>query len=154
MKFLIFFCLFFFSLNLQSKVVENIQVQIGEEMISLIDFKNFRKQVNLNLVPSSLLLEELYQRTELLKDKNKLLDFMINRNILYQTAKKEKLPEISEKDIEAKFRQLKDSASHKTFARKLKMAGLTPKTLKEQILIDLTNDSFSLPVCDFKNHNL
>ena len=140
MKFFIFFYLFFLNLNLQGAVVEETMVQIGEEMISLIDFKNFRKQVRLKLVPPSLLLEEQYQRTKLLEDQNKLLDFMIDRNILYQIAKKEKLPEVSKKDIEAKFDQLKDDFSHKVFAKKLKKTVLTPKILKEQILIDLTND--------------
>jgi len=140
MKFLVFPYLFFFSLSLQSTVVEKTLAQIGEEMVSLIDFKNFRKQMRLKLVPPSLLLKEKYQRTSLLQNKNTLLEFLIDRNILYQTAKKEKLPEAAEKDIEARFHQLKGSVSHKTFATKLKKAGLSPKTLKKQILMDLTND--------------
>ena len=140
MKFLVFFHLLFLSLNLQGAVVEETLVQIGEEMISLIDFKNFRKQMRLKLAPPSLLLKEKHQGAKLLKDKNKLLEFMIDRNMLYQTAKKEKLPEISKKDIEAKFNQLKGASSHKVFAKKLKTAGLTPKTLKDQIIMDLKND--------------
>lgn len=140
MKFLVFFSLLFFSLSLPGTVVEKTLVQIGEEMISLIDFKNFRKQGRLKLVPPSLLLKEKYKRTSFLRDKNTLLEFLIDRNILYQTAKKEKLPEVAEKDIEDRFRQLKGSVSHKTFARKLKRTGLTPQTLKKQILMDLTND--------------
>ncbi len=136
------FCLgfLFLSFNLSGEIVEKIQAQAGEEMISLIDLKNFRRQISSGLLPSSLLAKRAQEKSHFLKDRKKLLDFMIDRSMLYQIAQKEKLPKVSEKAIEAKFQQIKGSDSHKAFARKLKKAGLTSKTLKEQILIGLKND--------------
>ena len=99
MKFLVFLFLSSLSLPLQAQIVERVQAQIAEEMISLIDLKNFQRQLRLELVPPSLLLKQLYRRPELLTDKNKLLDFMINRNLLFQIAEKEKLLEIDKKVI-------------------------------------------------------
>ena len=140
MKFIICSFLCFFSLSLHAQIVERVQAQIAEEMISLIDLKNFQRQLRSGLVPSSLLLKQLYRSPELLKDKNKLLDFMISRNMLFQMAKKEKLPELDKKALEKSLRQLKGSLSDKTFARKLKKVGLDLKDLKQQILMDLTNN--------------
>ena len=140
MKFLVFFFLSFLSLELHAQIVERVQAQISEEMISLIDLKNFQRQLRLGLVPPSLLLKQLYKKPELLTDKNKLLDFMINRNLLSQMAKKEKLPEIDKKDLEKSLQGLKGSLSKKLFARKLKKAGLELEDLKQQIIMDLKND--------------
>ena len=122
-------------------VVEKILAQIGEDIISLIDFKNFRKQMSLGLIPSSLLLKNVFKKSQLLKDQNLLLEFMIARHILYQTAKKEEnLPKLSSKQIDQALAQLKGKMSHKKFARRLKKARLNLKSLKALIAVDLTND--------------
>ena len=140
MKLFIFSGFFFFALNSQALLVEKIQAQVGEEMISLIDLKNFQKQIRLNLVPPSLLLKYVYSSKKLLKSKSKLLDFMITRSVLAQIAKQKQLPEIPKKNIQKVFLRLKGSSSHKKFSIKLKQAGLSVKTLKQEILIDLKND--------------
>ena len=140
MRTFIFCFLFFFSLDLQARVVEKIQAQIGEEMISFIDLKNFQTQLKLALVPSSLLLKQMYKKPHLLKNKKSLLDFMITRNMLSQIAKKENLKEVLKKNIEQQLNRLKGSSSHKNFSKRLKRAGLSLKSLREQILIDLKID--------------
>ena len=141
MKTVICFLLFLFSFPSQAQIVERVQAQIGKEMISFIDLKRFKKQLRLGLVSPSLLLKHLYKRGELLKDNNKLLDFMILREMLFQIAKKEKeLPEIPKKEIENMVITLQGSLSKKRFARRLKRGKLNRESLKRQILIDLTND--------------
>lgn len=137
-----FICSFllFLHFSSQAQIIERIQAQIGEEMVSLIDLKNFQKQLRLDLVSSSLLLTEIYKKSELLKDKNKLLDFMITRKMLFQVAKQEKLSSFSKKDIEKHFLLIKGKSSHKEFSSKLKKADLNLKSLREQILIDLKNN--------------
>lgn len=140
MKSLVCSLVFLFSFNSQARVVEKIQAQIAEEMISLIDLKNFQKQFRWGLVPSSLLLKQVYKKSELLKDKNKLLDFMITRKMLFQIAQQEKLPEIPKKNIEKRLSSIKGSSSHKSFSRKLIKAGLTLQDLRQQILMNLKND--------------
>ena len=140
MKIFTFSFLLLFYLNSQAQIVERVQSQVGEEMVSLIDLKNFQKQLRLNLIIPSLLLTEIYKKSELLKDKNKLLDFMTIREMLFQVAQQEKLPTPSKKNIEKNFLLLKGKASHKEFSGKLKKASLNLKSLKEQILIDLKNN--------------
>ncbi len=129
-----------FSLTSQAKIVEKTQAQVASEMISLIDINNFQTQLRLNLAPSSLLLDQVYNKSELLRNKNKLLDYMISRNLLFQIAEKEKLPEISKKEIQKALKKLKATLSHKQLSKKLKKAGLSLTSLKEQILTDITND--------------
>ena len=140
MKVFIFSFLFCFSLGPQARLVERIQAQIGEEMISLIDFKIFQTQLSLALVPSSLLLKQMDKKPRLLKNKKALLDFMITRNMLVQIAKKENLKEIPKKDVEQQLNRLRGSSSHKNFSKRLKQAGLSLKSLREQILIDRNID--------------
>ena len=140
MKVFIFSFLFCFSLGPQARLVERIQAQIGEEMISLIDFKNFQTQLSLALVPPSLLLKQMDKKPRLLKNKKALLDFMITRNMLAQIAKKENLKEVPKKDVEQQLNRLRGSSSHKNFSNRLKQAGLSLKSLREQILIDRNID--------------
>lgn len=122
-------------------VVEKILAQIGEDILSLIDFKNFQKQLSLGLIPSSLLLQNVFKKSQLMKDPDLLLEFMIARHILYQTAKKEEnLPKLSSKQVDKALTQLKGKMSHKKFATRIKASGLTLKTLRDLIAVDLTND--------------
>ena len=140
MRIFVFVFLFFFYWNPQAQIVEKVQAQIAEEMISLIDLKNFQKQLSLDLVSPSFLLKQMYKKSQLLNNKDKLLDFMITRNLLAQITKKEGLSEIPNKDIETSLRSLKGKISHKKFSRKLNQAGIDLKALRKQIRTDLKND--------------
>ena len=142
MKNFSFFLLFFFSLNLQANVVEKVQAQAGEKMISLIDLKNFKAQLLSNLVPPSILLRHMGGKALLLKDEKKLLDFMIYRYMIYQIAQKETLKEPPKQTVQKALHQLKGSASHKEFSRKLSRSGLSLKSLKKQIHMDLKSDQW------------
>ena len=126
----------------QGTVVEKVLVQIGERMISLIDLKNFQKQLKLGLVPSSLLLQNSHKKSRLLKDKKLLLAFMTTRDVLYQTAQKEENPLTpSSEDVEKALARLRGALSHKKFAARLKAGGLSLKSLRELVTVDLTNDA-------------
>ena len=126
---------FFLCLNASSQIIEKVQIQVGEEMISLLDLKAFQKQLRLRLVPSSLLFTRTYKKSQ-------ALDFMLNRFLLSQLAKKELLPAPSKKQIESLLKKLRGKLSHKAFAKKLQSAGLTLKELRKQIQTALTNDFF------------
>ena len=102
--------------------------------------KVFQKRLKQNLVPSSLILKYLFKKSELLKDKQKVLDFLIKRQVLYQLAKQEKLPDISEEKLKQALDKLKGKSSHKAFSKKLSKVGLTLDALKKDLLIDLKAD--------------
>ncbi len=132
--------LLFFCAPLQAELVERVQAHVGEEMISLRDLNQFQRQLKAGLVPSLLLLEEVYEKPLLLKNKTQLLNFMIDRSMLFQIAQKEKIGEISKSEWEKRRNQLPGS-SRKNFAQKLKFVGLNEAKLKEQILRDLKIES-------------
>ena len=135
-------CLFliFFSFSLPAQLVEKVQAQVGEEMISFIDLKNFKKQLSWGWITSSLLDQPAFKKSLLLKNQKKLLDFMITRNMLSQLTETEKLEGISEKKVEQILHRLKGSSSHKKFSIQLQSAGLNLKTLRKEILKDLKID--------------
>ena len=140
MKFLFFFLFLIAPFKTSARLVERVQAQVAEEMISLLDLKSFQKRLKRGLVPSSFLLTELFKRSELLKDKNKLLDFMIYRNLLAQIAKTKPLPEVSEKQILESLQKLKGKSPDKSFSKQLSKLGINLSSIKQEILIDLKND--------------
>ena len=140
MKLFLFSLLLFSSLTVSARLVERVQAQVAEEMISLMDINLFQKRLKKGLVPPSLLLTQFFTKSELLKDKNKLLDFMIYRNLLAQIAEQKPLPEIPEKQIRESFNKLKGRSLKKSFSKKLKKVGMTPLSLKQEIRLDLKND--------------
>lgn len=142
MKFLIFVSLIVFSGFSKAQLVERVQAQVGSKMISFIDLKNFQKQLRVGFISNSLLLKYGFKKSQLLNNRKKLLDFMISREMLFQLAKKESLPPIPREAIEKSLKQKKGSLSHKQFSAKLQRAGLSLKDLRQEILIDLTLDSF------------
>lgn len=140
MKFYLLFFLLFYSSLASTRIVERVQAQVLEEMISLIDLNLFQKRLKKGLVPPSILLSQYFTKSELLTSKNKLLDFMIYRSLLAQIAEKKPFPEIPEKQITEIFNKLKGKASEKNFSKKLARLGMTPSALKKEILLDLKND--------------
>lgn len=140
MKVFAFFCLFLFCFNLSARLVEKTQAQVGKEMISLIDLKNFQKLLKERLKPPSLLLKYAYNKTQLLKDRKKLLNFMVTRELLAQIAEKENLPEIPKENVEQELAKLKKTF-RKSFSTKLKRTGLSVGDLKAVIFTDLKVNS-------------
>lgn len=136
----IYLVLLFFSLSTSAQLVERVQAQVGEEMISFIDLKNFQKQVRSKVFSSPVFLKPMFKRSQLLNSKNRALDFMITRELLAQLAEKEKLPNVAPAEVEKKLRQLRGSSSHKNFSIRLRGAGLNLKTLREQLLTNLKID--------------
>lgn len=129
----VFLLFVFFSPSLFSQIVERVQAEVGGEMISLIDLKDFDIRIREGLLKPSSFLKPIFKKSE-------LLNFIVTRNMLFQIAKKEKLPEISKEELENKIRKLRGDSSHKNFSLKLKRAGLNLKSLREQVLIDRSID--------------
>ena len=140
MSFFFFLLFFMFSGFLQAQVIERMKIQVGAEIISQIDGERFSDQLRLRLLSPSLLLEHFYDRSQILNDKRKRLDFMANRKLLAQVAEKSLLTEISKDNVLKKLKTLKGALSNKKFSSKLKKAGLTLEELKQGILTDLKID--------------
>ena len=134
MKFFILLFLSFFIKSSQAQLVDRVQAQAGQEMISFSDFKNFKHRLRSQLIslPSSLKL--VYKKPDLLKNKERLLDFMIARSILSQTASAQKGLEIPEREIKKQLDQIKNSRSYKKSSHKNLMF------LRREVLINLRID--------------
>jgi len=141
MRLLIFISFFFLSLNLSAQLIEKIYAQVADKMISFIDLKNYERQLKQNLLSLPALLKGSFTKKNLLKDRKKLLDFMIVREMLFQLAKKRGLPEASQTEVEKTIQKLQGASSHKNFSRKLQKARLDLKKLQENIAINLRIDS-------------
>ena len=118
----------------QAELVEKTLAQVGDDMISLIELKAFKKQIQQGLIWTSLINLSIFNSKKLLSDRKQLLEFMICRRMLFKLAEKEK---ISLKRVEKIFNQAKGKSSHSLFAKRLKKAGLDVKLLKQEIIKDL-----------------
>lgn len=115
------------------KLVEKILFSIGDEIITLSDQNQLKKELKAGLVSESLLLS-IFTKKKLLSSPESLLDFLIAQTLIDLSLKEEKdLPSPSERHIQAGIKKLKGSRSKKAFNRKLKKNGLTLKTLKTNI---------------------
>lgn len=144
MVFILFFLLFFPPDKSSAERVEKIHAQVGSEIITQSDLKKFRSLISMNLMPPSFLLKEVYGKNQLLKNRKKLLEFLVLRHKLYDLAIKKNLPEIPEKGVERQIDKIRGKRSPKTFKQRLRQAGLTSSFLKKQVLIDSRGDSLLL----------
>ena len=131
MKF-VFILLFFFSLNSMSRLVESLKAQVGGEAVTQSDLNNFKLQLKQKLNPSSLLLKTLYSPSQLLKNKPLLLQFMIEKSMLSQLAA-QKEPPLNKNLLNKELKSLQGGLSKKSFSQKLKRAGMTIESLKQEI---------------------
>ena len=123
----------------EARLVESLKAQVGGELISQIDISNFKSQLKQKLIPPSLLLKQLYKPSNLLNNKTRLLNFMIEKSMLSQLADQKKLP-VEQKELNKIFNSLKAGLSEKQFLQKLKKSGLTKEALKQQIKESLQID--------------
>ena len=134
-----FYVLFLFCCYSHSKVVEKTQAVINEQMISLLDLKNFEQQLRLDLAPPDLLIGSLYNKSELLKDRRLLLDYMVKRNLLFQLAEDKEIPNPSSSAVNKVIEDLKGDLSKENFYKKLNQTGLDIESLKKSIVVSLRN---------------
>ena len=117
----------------EAQVADKILARISEEIITLSDQKVFRKQLQQNLVPKNLLFQ-VFPKKNLLKNKQKDLEFLISQKILLLSLqKKNPLFPLPEQEIQRALLSLKGNLSDKIFAQKLRNNHLHLTSLKNQI---------------------
>ena len=139
--FVIFFV--FFNLQLQARPVESLKAQVGEEILTQMDLKNFKSQLKNKTRPLSLL-QTFYNSSQLLKNEKLRLKFLIERNLILQLAEKQKLAVDStkiEKELRAFLQKTYPKISLAKNLIKIKKVGsvdlsLARKTLKENLQIN------------------
>ena len=131
----VFFC--FYS---HSELVEKTQAVINEQMISLLDLKNFEQQLKLGLAPPDLLMDTLYEKSKLLKDKSLLLDYMVKCNLLSQIAEDKKIPTSQSESVNRALEGIQGNLSKKSFYKKLDTAHQNIENLKKSIVVNLRNE--------------
>ena len=128
-----------FSFKLQARLVESIKAQVGEEIISQIALSNFKLQLQKKLTPPSLLLKTLYKPSQLIKNEETRLNFMIERNLLAQLAQQQNIS-IDKTTLNKELKSLQGALSNTQFSKKLKRATLSLKSFKEYLNTNLQID--------------
>ena len=119
--------LLIFSLPASAKLLEKISAQAGDEIISLIDLTNFRTQLNEGLIPSSFLLDSLYEGpSKLLKNQSEHLNYLVDWTLIQQKISAgENLEKISADKLSQELKKIQRGFSPAQFLRKLRRAGFT-----------------------------
>ncbi|MCY4320895.1 MAG: hypothetical protein OXC37_00600 [Bdellovibrionaceae bacterium] len=128
----IFLFLLFFQFNLESRLVESLKAQIGEEVITQIDLYNFKLQLKQKLLPSSILLETLYKPSELLRSKKLRLQFLIEKSLLNQVAQQKNIY-MEESLLTKKINSFKGALSNKSFSQKLRRGALSFESFRKDL---------------------
>ena len=134
------FCLFSLTLSFpgQALLVEKVIVRVGEDMISLMDLKLYRRQLARNVLPETLLFK-LTSRRVLLSQKDRLLEFMVSKKILENLVKELEF-QPSEKQVQRVIKKIKGRLKEKAFAQRLSQNGLSLKKLRGKVALALKID--------------
>ena len=112
------------AFSARAKLVEKTAVQAGNRMLSLLDVRDFRRQLQAGLVPDTLLFK-VFPKKQILREEKPLLEFLAFREALLQMAG-EKDFEPSQKQIRGVLASLKGRLSPKAFDKKLQRHGFLP----------------------------
>jgi len=124
------FCLIFYLLfvplsSFSLGILEKIQAQVGDKIISLIDTNNFKKQLKEGLIPSSFLLDTLYKNpSSLLKNSSKHLNYLIARELVNQSMPEESLNSVDVNELEQNLKKIQGKSSQTLFLKTLKRSGI------------------------------
>ena len=117
--------LLIFSIPASAKLLEKISAQAGDEIISLIDLANFKTQLKEGLMPSSFLLDSLYESpSKLLKNQSEHLNYLIARKLIQQQISAGENLEKT-RSLSQELKKIQRGYSSAQFLRKLKRAGFT-----------------------------
>ena len=134
------FCFFSlaFSFPGQALLVEKVIARVGEDMISLMDLKLYRRQLAQNVVPETLLFKVTSRRV-LLSRKGRLPEFMVSKKIL-ESLVEELDFQPSEKQIQRVVKKIRGRLTGKAFVQKLSRNGLSLKKLRGEVALALKID--------------
>ena len=134
----------FFSLFITAplaKPLESLRAQVGSEIISQIDLENFKTQLQQGLVPSSLLFNSLYSKSQLLNSENDRLNFLIERIMILQMIPPE-FQKVNEDLLNQSLKKIRGKSSQAHFLSRLKKAGLNLSSFKKFLEEDLQIELF------------
>ena len=108
----------------QARLIEKTALQAGDRMLSLLDVRDFRRQLKAGLVPDTMLFK-VFPKKQLLSAEKPLREFLAFREALFQLAEEEEF-EPSRQQITAAAAQLRGRLSPRAFDKKLRRHGLQP----------------------------
>lgn len=130
------------SFQASAQLVDKIKAQVGEDILLQADFKSFKKQVRLGLLPSDLLPQSLDRYSKQAKSSSVLLEDLVTREMISQKIPEEQRQMIESSSVKKLFKKQKGKLSNKAFLRKLKSAGFFSfkeykAFLRESLVIDI-----------------